>query len=107
MGAVLIRNGDNSFSSPMPVLRANPSFRKCLKSGLRAQNPELVDKRCRLLELLHQGALHRTRSSAMMCLTAIEKYIYSRITSSAQRLGHKSRDNLSKTYAARKPTKTA
>jgi hypothetical protein len=38
-----------------------------------------------------------------MCLTAIEKYIYWRITSSAQGLGHKSRDNLSKTYTARKP----
>ncbi len=39
----------------------------------------------------------------MMCLTAIEKYIYSRTTSSAQRLGRKSRDNLSKTYTALKP----
>jgi len=33
----------------------------------------------------------------MMCSTAIEKYIYSRITSGAQRLGGQSRDNLSNT----------
>src|SRR6185312_11206328 len=39
----------------------------------------------------------------MMNLIAIEKYIYRRDQSGAQRLGHKSRDNLSNTYTARKP----
>jgi hypothetical protein len=32
----------------------------------------------------------------MMCLTTIEKYIYWRNPSGAQRPGHRSRDNLSR-----------
>ncbi len=45
-----------------------------------------------------------------MCLRlsrGLSKVWHSRITSSAQRLGRKSRDNLSKTYTARNPYKRA
>ena len=40
-------------------------------------------------------------------LTAIEKYIYWWHPTNAQKLGHKSRDNLSKTYTARNPNRMA
>ena len=49
------------------------------------------------VNLAHFPMLREREELSDDVLTAIEKYIYRRDRSGAQRLGHKSRDNLSKT----------
>jgi hypothetical protein len=49
------------------------------------------------VDLAHLPMLRGPEELSDDVLTAIEKYIYMRGRSGAQRLGHKSRDNLSKT----------
>jgi hypothetical protein len=84
----------------------HPRFDTTVGNRPSAQNPGLVDKRCRQLESLHQGALQTAGefSDDVLLLSRGDFLMWhSRIAWGAQRLGRESRDNLSNTYTPRKP----